>query len=152
MRIGRHGQAGMALIGLLVVVAILGLGLAATGTTWSAVQKRSREQEFRRVGEMYAQALDSYYLRSPGSLKEFPTKVDDLLLDARFVGVVRHLRRAYPDPLTNGPWRAVRNAQGRIIGVQSESLEVALTGRYTVEGEQQIQPYRSIQFLASSAR
>ena len=57
--------------------------------------------------------------------KQFNLKMDDLKqleLDSRFVGVVRHLRQLYPDPLQpDVPWALVRNAAGGITGVYSTS-------------------------------
>lgn len=106
---------------LLVVVAVLGLGLAKLGPMWEQAAWREREQELLRVGELYAQALASARRESPGIDGAYPSRLDDLLLDPRVVGTRRHLRRLYPDPLEPGrPWGLVRDARGAIIGVYSQ--------------------------------
>jgi type II secretory pathway pseudopilin PulG len=106
---------------LLVVVAVLGLGLARIGPMWEEAAKRDREQELLRVGELYAQALASARRDSPGGEGAYPSRLEDLLLDTRFVGTRRHLRRLLPDPLQPGrPWGLVRDARGAIIGVYSQ--------------------------------
>jgi type II secretory pathway pseudopilin PulG len=108
---------------LLVAVAILGLGLAKLGPLWDESARRDREQELLRVGELYAQALADARKDSPGGEGAYPARLEDLLLDTRFVGTRRHLRRLYPDPLQPGrPWGLVRDARGAIIGVYSQDL------------------------------
>ncbi len=106
---------------LLVVVAVLGLGLAKIGPLWEEAVRRDREQELLRVGELYAQALAEARRESPGGDGAYPSRLEDLLLDTRFVGTRRHLRRLLPDPLLPGrPWGLVRDARGAIIGVYSQ--------------------------------
>ena len=106
---------------LLVVVAVLGLGLARLGPLWEQADRREREQELLRVGELYAQALASARRDAPGGASGYPGRLEDLLLDTRFVGTRRHLRRLYADPLNPArPWGLLRDRQGAIIGVYSQ--------------------------------
>lgn len=118
------GERGFAFVVVLVVLALSMLGLSMAGPLWSQQVKRERERELVRIGGLYAQAIARYRALSPGSAKQYPQHLDELLMDGRFVGTVRHLRRLYPDPLTRGqPWVPLRDAQGRIIGVHSSSLD-----------------------------
>ena len=71
------------------------------------------------MGDQYRRAVEDYYLRSPGP-PHFPPNLQDLLQDPRFPNVVRHLREAYPDPVTGKPFELIRDPidQG-ITGVYS---------------------------------
>ena len=125
MRVGR--QRGFGLVAALVVLALVSLGLAATGPVWSQRAQRERERELIGFGLLYAQALAAYKAASPGSDKQYPATLEALALDTRFAGTVRHLRRAYADPLNPGkPWGLVRNTAGRIVGVYSQSVAAPL--------------------------
>jgi len=122
----RHGdrrptqQRGFTYVMLLVAIALVGAALAALGPMWAEQAQREREQELLRVGELYARAIQTYRESSPGSLKRYPTTLGDLLLDTRFVGTRRHLRRLYADPLDpQRPWGLVRAADGGVAGVYS---------------------------------
>lgn len=121
MRTGnRTGQAGFAYIWLLFVVALLGVGAALSASLYSLDVRRDKEAELIRIGHEYRDALRSYYDTSPGP-KKFPPSLDDLLRDPRFPGVKRHLRRIYPDPITNkSDWGVVR-VGAEIVGIHSLS-------------------------------
>ena len=116
----RRNQNGFTYLGLLFAVAMAGVALAATGTLWSTQRQREREQELLFVGNQIRQAIDSYYERSPGMVKHYPAKLDDLLKDNRFISVQRHLRQRYMDPLTDSPeWGLVAAPEGGVMGVYS---------------------------------
>lgn len=120
----RAGERGFAWVLVLVATAVLSLGLSAAGPRWADAERRAREAEWLRIGRCYAQALAQYRDRSPGAVRRYPQALEELLLDRRFVGTVRHLRRLYPDPLVPGaPWLEVRDAQGGIVGVRSRSVD-----------------------------
>lgn len=122
---GATPQRGYTFVAVLVLLALVSLGLSFAGPTWSQQSQRDRERELLRVGVLYARALASYRDVSPGSLKMTPDTLDALLLDARFLGVMRHLRKLYPDPVNPGqPWGLVRDRAGHIIGVHSLSSEL----------------------------
>ena len=115
-------QSGFTYVWMLATVAILGVGLAALGELWSAAVQREREDELIRVGVAYANAIASYHRMSPGSVRQFPTSLEALLLDDRYPMPQRHLRRLYPDP--TDPQRAlglVRDGSDRIRAVYSLS-------------------------------
>jgi type II secretory pathway pseudopilin PulG len=103
------------------MTAMFGLSLAVAGTSWSEVSRRDKEVELLRVGSMYANAIAHYHSASPGSVKRYPANLDELLEDRRFVGVRRHLRSKYIDPVTQSDWGLVLAADGTIRGVYSLS-------------------------------
>lgn len=121
MQVGNRRIDGYTYVMLLAALAVFGIGLAALGETWSNLMRREREEELLRIGEAYARAIEQYYLRSPGSARHYPAELTNLVEDRRFVGVVRHLRQMYADPITRGPFIVERAADGGIMGVYSPS-------------------------------
>jgi type II secretory pathway pseudopilin PulG len=123
MRAGRQGtQRGFSYVAVLALVALMGIGLAAIGPLWAEEARRDREDELLHIGRLYAEAIARYQKASPGSARRYPPTLDALLMDTRFVGTVRHLRTLYPDPLEPArPWGLVRDAEGGIRGVFSQS-------------------------------
>ena len=119
--------AGFTLVWVLAAIAILSVGLAALGPQWADQAHREREQDLLRVGQLYAQAIARYQALSPGSLKQYPSDLQQLLLDNRFAGTQRHLRKLYPDPLDpSRPWGIIRSPDGGILGVFSQSAAMPL--------------------------
>ena len=60
-------------------------------------------------------------------MKAYPPSLDSLLLDTRFVGTYRHIRRLYADPLDpSRAWGIVRAPDGGVRGVFSQSTEAPL--------------------------
>jgi type II secretory pathway pseudopilin PulG len=119
-RASRQRQQGYTYLMLLTAVALVGVALAKLGPMWADEAQREREQELLRVGGLYASAILSYHQASPGSLKRYPAELSDLLLDTRFVGTRRHLRKLYPDPLDpQRSWGLVRAPDGGVAGVYS---------------------------------
>lgn len=114
-------EKGAALLTVLVMVVILGLAAGMAGQSLGALMQREREAELLWRGQQYRQAIASYYTVKGGAQQMFPAKLDDLVRDPRFPGVVRHLRRLYPDPMTGGEWDLVRDPAEKIIGVRSTS-------------------------------
>lgn len=119
------GAQGYALVVLLVLLAVLAWGASVTGPLWSEAARRDKEDELLKVGAMYAAAIEQYYRASPGSTKAYPDRLEDLLLDHRFVGTKRYMRRLYADPLTGKlDWGELRNGQNQLVGVFSRSQDV----------------------------
>ncbi len=119
----RNGKAcaGFTYLGVLLLIAVSSVALAASGTLWTSVAQREHERQLLWVGGQYAQALRSYYRASPG-LAQYPQDLADLLQDNRFPEARRHIRRLYPDPITGSDeWGLVRAIDGRITGVYSRS-------------------------------
>ena len=116
----KHSQ-GFSYIGLMIIVAISGIALAGVGIVWSHDQQREREKELLFIGNQYQQAIGSYYENTPGSNKQYPTKLADLLQDNRLPTIKRHLRKMYSDPITNSNDWGLERQQDKIIGVFSLS-------------------------------
>lgn len=146
------GERGFTLVAVLVLLALAMLGLSMAGPMWSQQVQRERERDLVRIGGLYAQALARYRAASPGSAKLYPQQLDELARDGRYVGTLRHLRRLYPDPLLPGqPWAVIRNSDGRIIGVRSNSLAQPLGQGIVDERGRQlpaVRRYADWQFLA----
>ena len=52
--------AGFTYLGVLLLIAVSSVALAATGTVWSSVAQRDHERQLQWVGSQYAQAMRSY--------------------------------------------------------------------------------------------
>jgi len=117
---GRAGpQAGFTYIGLLVVVAIIGLALVKVSDVWVTVAKREKEQQLLWAGAQYRQALTRYYMAGLG--ERYPHKLEDLLQDPRAPNVRRYLRQLYPDPMTGRVDWGLTKVGDLITGVYSTS-------------------------------
>lgn len=124
---GATRQQGLAYLAVLFAVALLGLGLASTGTLWSQASWRQKEQQLLDVGSAYRDAIRRYYENSPGAVMRYPQALDELLLDQRHLGTVRYLRRRYADPITGSQeWGIVRAPDGGVMGVYSLSDRLPL--------------------------
>lgn len=115
-------QAGFTLAGALILIGVLGAGMAAYGELASHAAQREKERELLFIGNQFRQAIGAYYERSPGGAKRFPQKLDDLLEDKRHPMPQRYLRRIYADPMTGQPqWGVIHGQDGGIMGVHSLS-------------------------------
>lgn len=118
-RTGNALMRGFTYIGLLLMIAIAGIGLSTVGISWQYRIRSEKEAQLLFVGDQFRRAFDSYYESAPDGAKVYPQKLEDLLLDKRFPKVKRHLRKLYPDPMTGSTqWGLVR-AGGRIVGIYS---------------------------------
>lgn len=121
----RPGDAGFTYLGLLVLFLILTAGTAATGVLRSVTSKRLKGEELLWVGEQYAKAIKSYRERAPGTSKPYPRTLEALLRDDRHAGIVRHLRRLYPDPITGRmDWELIRAPEVGISGLHCSVKDV----------------------------
>jgi hypothetical protein len=110
------------LVLIFFVLTITTTGLKALESIAFQAQ-RDRELELLEIGREIREAIGRYYEVTPGALKLYPAKLDDLLKDERFIGIERHLRRLRPDPFTGvADWQSVLSPQGGIQGVVSRSL------------------------------
>lgn len=128
MHDGAHRRAagGFTYIGVLVLVAGMGLSLSVLGPVWSTMQKRDKEAELLFVGDQFRRALEQYYRGGPAGAVQWPRSLEDLLQDPRYPGVRRYLRKIYPDPMTGSTqWGLVRTG-GAITGVYSLSEDEPL--------------------------
>lgn len=113
---------GFTYVGLLFLVAIMGIVMATAATLWSFVQQREKERELLFVGNQFRRAIGLYYERTPGTVKKYPQSLEDLLLDKRFIIPQRYLRQIYRDPMTGSKdWGLVMAPEGGIMGIYSPS-------------------------------
>jgi type II secretory pathway pseudopilin PulG len=115
-------QKGFTLAGALILIAVLGAGMAAYGEIASHAAQREKEQQLLFVGNQFRQAIGAYYERTPGAVKRFPQTLEELLQDKRHAMPQRHLRRMYADPMTGTPqWGLIDAPGGGVMGVYSLS-------------------------------
>lgn len=118
---GNPAQSGFTYLYVLLLIALIGMGLAAAGTLWRTDSQRARETELLFVGGQYRQAIRSYYQLDP-TVPRLPQSIEELLEDNRRPKAVRHLRRAYRDPLTGGELALLRAPDKKgIVGVASRA-------------------------------
>lgn len=118
-------QAGFTLLGLLFLVAGLGLAMAALGTMWHTAAQREKERELLFIGNQYLQAIESFWnMPLPvGTPRRLPKDFDELIKDPRFPTTVRHLRKIWRDPMTGETeWGLVKEPDGGLSGVHSLSV------------------------------
>lgn len=114
-------ERGVVLLGVLVLLAVLAALGAEVGMRWADERQRDDEEELLFVGEQYRAAIESYWRSSPGGVRQFPTRLEDLLADNRFPVPKRHLRKLYRDPVApDRPWAEIRLGSA-IVGVRSQS-------------------------------
>lgn len=115
---GKAVERGFTYLYVLLMIALVGLGLGAAGTVWRTEARRASETELLFIGAQYRQAIQSYYTLDQG-LPRLPRSIAELLEDRRRLQPVRHLRRAYRDPITNGEMQLILVEDGGITGVVS---------------------------------
>lgn len=148
-------QKGFTYLGLLIIVAVMGAGLAAFGTIYSHAAQREKEVELLFAGEQIRAAIESYHRKSPGA-SAYPKKLEDLVEDKRFPMPVRHLRRVYADPMTGGTQWGVVEAPGGagIMGVHSLSEEKPIKSAHFSPQQQEFETaesYKAWRFVYSPA-
>ncbi len=118
--VGRNRH-GFVLIGVLIALGLTALAAVQTGQRLIDSRRRDSEAELLFVGEQYRQAIASYGRATPGGVRRWPTRLEDLLEDRRFPQPRRHLRKLYPDPLSpESPW-GLLNQGSAVIGVYSQA-------------------------------
>lgn len=115
-------QSGFTYLTILFVIAIAGVVLAEVFINWTQDSQREKERQLLFVGNQFRQAIALYYERTPGSVKRYPGKLEDLLADERYSTPQHYLRKLYRDPITNRlQWGLVMAPEGGIMGVHSLS-------------------------------
>jgi type II secretory pathway pseudopilin PulG len=119
----RWHNAGFTYIGILILIAIIGIASAATLQVGSVLQRRVAEQELLAIGQEFQSALSSYANVTPPGQLRAPKTLQELLKDPRSPTPRRHLRKLYADPLTGKEeWGVVNSPDGiGIIGIYSLS-------------------------------
>lgn len=146
---GTHSE-GFTYLGLLFFIAIMGITLAMAATLWSFARQREAEQELLFIGHQFRKAIGLYYERTPGTVKRYPQKLEDLLQDNRYVTTQRYLRQIYRDPMTGTTeWELVPAPDGGIMGVYSRSEGRTIKAgnfRYEDRGLEGANSYRQWRF------
>jgi type II secretory pathway pseudopilin PulG len=131
MSAGKARQRGFTYIGLMIVVAIMGGGLAAFGQITSHATQREKEAELLFRGEQFRAAIESYYKKE----QRYPKALAELVEDKRYPMPLRHLRRVYDDPMTGkADWGVVEAPGGAgVMGVYSKADGAPIkTGNFPV--------------------
>ncbi|MFT4172091.1 MAG: type II secretion system protein [Rhodocyclaceae bacterium] len=121
----RRRTTGFTYIGLLIVLAIIGIAAAATVQVGAIAQRRQAEDELLFVGLQFKQALRAYYEATPaGTASTLPRRLEDLTRDPRYPFTRRYLRKIYDDPLTGTrDWGIIKAGDGGIVGLYSKSRD-----------------------------
>lgn len=119
----RARQGGFTYVGLIVMVAIVGLVGAATLKVESLIRRAEAEEELLEVGAEFTRALKSYAEATPRGQPQQPPSLKELLRDPRFREPRRHLRKIYIDPITGkDQWGIIYLSGDKgVIGVHSLS-------------------------------
>lgn len=121
-------QQGFTYLAVIFMVAIAGVLLAATGTTWSSLKAREDNEQLRFVGEQFRRAIGSYYEQSPVGANHYPRRLEDLLKDDRFAVPRRHLRQIYANPKTGkADWGLVIAPDGGVMGVTVSGADAPMS-------------------------
>ena len=120
----RHGAQkarGYTYLGLLLVLVLLGAGLARLGTAWATAAQREQERELRFRGAQIAAAITHY--RAARQPAEWPPNLQALLQDTRDGAPRHHLRRLFADPCTGrADWVLLPGPEGvGVAGVRSRA-------------------------------
>lgn len=111
-------QRGFSYIGILLLLAILGVAAAKTLELASTVAQRSKEAELQALGDEFSRAFRRFYEKSPQGAPAYPRDLRELLRDPRFPGTVRHLRRIPRNPISGTTrWLPIPAPGGGIMGV-----------------------------------
>lgn len=117
----RGAQQGVILIGVLVMLGLMAALSAEVGMRWADERQRADEEELLFVGEQYRQAIESYWRSTPGGMRQWPTRLEDLVDDNRFPQPKHHLRKLFRDPVApDQPWGLLQVGSA-IVGVHSQS-------------------------------
>ena len=120
----RRRAGGFTYVGLLAVIVLIGLMLAAAGEVAATAAQRDRETQLLWVGHEYRAAIGRYW----NQRRTYPQTLQELLGSAPDAPLqVRYMRCLYPDPMTNAvDWVLVPAPNGGIMGVASSSKRAPL--------------------------
>lgn len=123
-----RSEQGFSYVIVMFLVAVVAIASVRAMENTLTTQRREKEAELLYVGQLYLNAIRSYYENSPGTAKQFPLKGQAdafaaLIFDGRNTIVARHLRKRFYDPLTGSEdWGVVYNGNA-VIGVYSKSQQ-----------------------------
>jgi type II secretory pathway pseudopilin PulG len=96
----RSSARGFTYLGLLILLAILGLVAAAGLKYGTLLQRAAAEEELLEIGAQFSEALRSYAAATPQGQPQQPPSLKELLKDPRYPNPRRHLRKIFVDPVT----------------------------------------------------
>jgi hypothetical protein len=145
-------QSGFAYLAVLFLVVAISISMGIVAQNEDTLLKREKEQDWLFMGKQYQRAIASYYNQSPDGITTLPNKIEDLLLDKRFIAPVRHLRKAYYDPMhTQQSWILIRNQENQVIGAYSPSQEPILSTKIIAEYQEnmggKVASYTDVKFV-----
>lgn len=97
---GRRPSDGFTYLGLVMLLAVLGLVAAAGLKMGTLMQRAAAEEELLEIGAQFSEALRSYAAATPQGKPQQPPSLQELLKDSRFPNPRRHLRKIFVDPVT----------------------------------------------------
>jgi len=128
-----HAQAGFTYLGLLIAFASLGIGLSVLSEVWTKTAEHQKRVQLEWVGQQYVQAIQSYYYANTGTVHFYPSTLEDLLEDKRYLSIKRHIRMLYPDPFSGkAQWKLIPAPGGGIQGVafEGEGIDAVISKRF----------------------
>lgn len=131
-----------------IAVLVIALGLAFLISTGGFQTYWSKERRLMSAADEIVTALKAYREASPGTAKEFPLELKDLMHDPRLLADKSYLTTLPLDPITQKQeWALVRNKDNQVIGVHSLSEEAPtlLAKVFSFRGEEKYSDWR---FLA----
>jgi type II secretory pathway pseudopilin PulG len=119
----RRRAGGFTYIGLLALIVLIGILLAAAGQVSSTTSQRERETELLYIGHAYRAAIGQYYAVT----RRYPLALEELVQIGDGPRPTRFLRKLYRDPMTNAvDWTLLPGPDGGIIGIASSSKRAPL--------------------------
>jgi type II secretory pathway pseudopilin PulG len=117
-----HGERGFTYLGVMFIIALMGLTGAMASVVWATAQRRANERELVFIGQQFSAAIASYQRRPAVAPPRYPRTLEELVRDDRTPTPARHLRKIYVDPITgDSKWGLVLAPDGGIVGVHSLS-------------------------------
>ncbi len=107
-----------------IALLVIALGLAFLLSTSGFQTYWSKERRLIAAADEIVTAIKAYRAASPGTAKEFPIALTDLMRDPRMLVDKSYLSNLPIDPITQKQeWGVVRNKDNQVIGVHSLSDE-----------------------------
>ena len=155
MNVGSRRSWGYTYFGLLLALALASIAVGSGAHLLAQDMRRDKEADLMFAGDQIRRAIEQYHTLNSATPKPYPLEMTALLRDPGQPGLVRHLRRIYPDPMSrDGEWVIIRSQGNGIVGVHSASREAPLkkTGFAThYSNFERARNYADWQFIAQGA-